>query len=172
MLATRRPAECDRQRDEELPSQVPEVSQQQVQRDLVSIKRKRTEETGSEDSANFVVETGARSKAALKIGARSKPVSTLLKSKAAITEVKPKSVTTWGTSLPVPKSWIVASAKVMVLGEMIAARSTTISLASLRQSISIHCPVYLLASTCQAFLAPCIHSILSSITNAPLSALL
>ena len=184
----RRPAECDRQRDEELPSQVPEVSQQQVQRDLVSIKRKRTEETGSEDSANFVVEvpeymalksgveavveTGARSKAALKIGARSKPVSTLLKSKAATTEVKPKSVTTWGTSLPVPKSWIVASAKVMVLGDLTAARSKTISLACLRQSISIHCPVYLLASTCQAFLAPCIHSILSSITNAPLSALL
>ena len=175
----RRPAECDRQRDEELPSQVPEVSQQQVQRDLVSIKRKRTEETGSEDSANFVVgsanfvvETGARSKTALKIGARSKPVSTLLKSKAAITEVKPKSATTWGTSLPVPKSWIVASAQVMVPGEMTAARSKTISLACLRQSISLHCPVYLLASTCQAFLAPCIHSILSSITNAPLSALL
>ena len=129
----------------------------------MSIKRKRTEETGSEDSANFVVEvpedmalrsgveaavaTGARSKAALKIGARSKPVSTLLKSKTAITEVKPKSATTWGTSLPVPKLWIVASAKVMVLGEMIAARSKTISLACLRQSISLHCPVYLLAST-------------------------
>ena len=56
MLATRRPAECDRQRDEEFSSQVPEVSHQHVQRDLVSIKRKRTEETGSEDSANFVVE--------------------------------------------------------------------------------------------------------------------
>ena len=63
-----------------------------------------------------VVEIGARSKAALKIGARLKPVSTLLKSKAAPTEVKPKSVAAWGTSLPVPKSWIVASAKVMVLG--------------------------------------------------------
>ena len=101
----------------------------------MSIKRKRTEETGSEDSANFVVEapeymalksgveavveTGARSKAALKIGARSKPVSTLLKSKAATTEVKPKSATTWGTSLPAPKSWIVASAKVMESGRKV-----------------------------------------------------
>ena len=75
-----------------------------------------------------VVKIGAKSKAALKIGAR-----------------KPKSATTWGTSLPVPKSWIVASAKVMVLGEMTAARSNTISLACLRQSISLHCPVYLLA---------------------------
>ena len=97
--------------------------------------------------------------------------------------------------------------RVMVLGDMIAARATTISLACLRQSINIHCPVYLffkiiqiwppgnpyqpyrihlthighrstfaashgksrmfhllasqppvylLASTCQAFLAPCI----------------
>ena len=60
------------------------------------------------------VKTGAKSKAALKTGAR-----------------KPKSVTTWGTSLPAPKSWIVASAKVMVLGEMTAARS--------KQS---HLPVY------------------------------
>ena len=48
----RRTAQSDRQRDQELLSQIPNVSREQVERDLVAIKRKREEEMGSGGSAD------------------------------------------------------------------------------------------------------------------------
>ena len=48
----RRTTQSDRQRDQELLSQIPRVSREQVERDLVAIKRKREEEMGSGGSAD------------------------------------------------------------------------------------------------------------------------
>ena len=48
----RRTAQSDRQRDQELLSQIPNVSREQVERDLAAIKRKREEEMGNGGSAD------------------------------------------------------------------------------------------------------------------------
>ena len=47
----RRTAQSDRQRNQELLSQIPNVSREQVERDLAAIKRKREEVMGSGSSA-------------------------------------------------------------------------------------------------------------------------
>ena len=49
----RRTAQSDCQRDQELLSQVPNVSREQVERYLAAIKRKREEETGSGGSSDL-----------------------------------------------------------------------------------------------------------------------